>query len=89
VQGGVRTEINMADVMVRRLVLTGSTLRARSNAFKAALVAEIRDNAWSLTGEGLLRPVMDTSFPLVDAAAAHTRMESGGHVGKIILDVFG
>ena len=89
VQGGVRAEINMADVMVRRLTLTGSTLRPRSNAFKAALAQEIRENVWSLAGEGLLRPVMDTSFPLADAAAAHARMESGGHVGKIVLDVFG
>jgi NADPH:quinone reductase-like Zn-dependent oxidoreductase len=89
VQGGVRAEINMADVMVRRLTLTGSTLRARSNAFKAALAAEIAATVWPLAGEGLLRPVMDTSFALADAAAAHARMESGGHVGKIVLDVFG
>ncbi|KUR75886.1 NAD(P)H-quinone oxidoreductase [Novosphingobium sp. FSW06-99] len=87
VQGGVRAEINMADVMMRRLMLTGSTLRARSNAFKAALALEIAENVWPLAGEGLLRPVMDTSFPLLDAAAAHVRMESGGHVGKIVLDV--
>jgi len=89
VQGGVRAELNMADVMVRRLTLTGSTLRPRSNAFKAALAQEIRENVWSLAGEGLLRPVMDTSFALTDAAAAHARMESGGHVGKIVLDVSG
>jgi len=87
VQGGVRAEINMADVMMRRLMLTGSTLRARSNAFKAALALEIAENVWPLAGEGLLRPVMDTSFPLLDVAAAHVRMESGGHVGKIVLDV--
>ncbi len=89
VQGGVRAEINMADVMMRRLVLTGSTLRARSNAFKAALASEIRQTVWPLAADGQLRPVMDTSFPLLEAAAAHARMESGGHVGKIVLDVFG
>jgi NADPH:quinone reductase-like Zn-dependent oxidoreductase len=89
VQGGARAEINMAEVMMRRLVLTGSTLRARSNAFKAALAVEIAEHAWPMVGEGLLRPVMDTSFALTDAAAAHTRMESGEHVGKIVLDVFG
>jgi putative PIG3 family NAD(P)H quinone oxidoreductase len=89
VQGGVRAEINMADVMVRRLVLTGSTLRARSNAFKAALTSEIARTVWPMVGEGLLRPVMDTSFPLTEAGAAHARMESGGHVGKIVLDVMG
>jgi putative PIG3 family NAD(P)H quinone oxidoreductase len=87
VQGGALAEINMAEVMMRRLVLTGSTLRARSNAFKAALAAEIAEHAWPLVGEGLLRPVMDVSFALSDAAAAHTRMESGDHVGKIVLDV--
>ncbi len=89
VQGGMRAELNMAEVMMRRLVLTGSTLRARSNAFKAALAGEIAEHAWPLVGEGLLRPVMDTSFALTDAAAAHTRMESGQHVGKIVLDVLG
>jgi putative PIG3 family NAD(P)H quinone oxidoreductase len=89
VQGGVRADINMADVMMRRLVLTGSTLRARSNAFKAALASEIRQTVWPLAADGQLRPVMDTSFPLLEAAAAHARMESGGHVGKIVLDVSG
>lgn len=89
VQGGMRAEINMADVMVRRLVLTGSTLRPRTNAFKAALAAEIREIVWPLADEGRLRPIMDTSFALADAAAAHARMESGGHVGKIVLNVAG
>jgi putative PIG3 family NAD(P)H quinone oxidoreductase len=87
VQGGVRAEINMAEIMRRRLVLTGSTLRARSNAFKAALAAEIRETVWPLVGDGELRPVMDTSFPLHEAAAAHTRMEQGSHVGKIVLNM--
>lgn len=87
VQGGVRGEINMAEVMRRRLVLTGSTLRARSKAFKAALTGEILENVWPLVADGDLRPVMDTRFALTDAAAAHARMESGGHIGKIVLDV--
>ncbi|MFM5929616.1 MAG: NAD(P)H-quinone oxidoreductase [Novosphingobium sp.] len=85
VQGGVRAEINMAMVMTRRLTLTGSTLRPRSNAFKAALVAEVREQAWPLVGDGALRPVMDQVFPLADAAAAHSRMEAGAHIGKIVL----
>jgi len=87
VQGGVRAEINMADVMMRRLTLTGSTLRARSDAFKAALAHEIRETVWPLVGDGGLRPVMDMSFPLHDAAAAHARMEQGSHVGKIVLNI--
>lgn len=87
VQGGAKAEINMAVVMRRRYTLTGSTLRPRSNAFKALLAQEIRANAWPLVEEGALRPVMDARFPLVDAAAAHARMEAGDHVGKIVLEV--
>ena len=86
VQGGVKGEVNMAYVMTRRLTLTGSTLRARSNAFKAALVREVEDNAWPLVAEGALRPVMARTFPLADAAAAHAFMESGDLIGKIVLD---
>jgi NADPH:quinone reductase len=85
VQGGVRAELNMAQVMVRRLTLTGSTLRPRSNAFKALLAREIAQNAWPLVESGELRPVMDQTFPLAEAAAAHARMESGSHIGKIVL----
>jgi NADPH:quinone reductase-like Zn-dependent oxidoreductase len=77
----------MAQVMVRRLTLTGSTLRPRSAEFKALLAGEILDNVWPLVAEGKLRPVMDLRFPLADAAAAHTRMESSGHIGKIVLEV--
>lgn len=85
VQGGVKAEINMAEVMRRRLMLTGSTLRPRDNGFKAMLAGEILDNAWPFVGEGTLRPVMDRTFPLAEAAAAHARMEAGEHVGKIVL----
>ena len=87
VQGGTRVELNMAVVMSRRYTLTGSTLRPRSNQFKALLAQEIAGNAWPLVEEGLLRPVMDQVFPLEQAAAAHARMEAGSHVGKIVLEV--
>ena len=87
VQGGTRAEINMAAVMSRRLMLTGSTLRPRSKAFKAALVTELRDTVWPLVGEGALRPVMDQTFALTDVVAAHQRMEGGAHIGKIVLKV--
>ena len=87
VQGGARAEINMAVVMSRRYTLTGSTLRPRSAAIKALIAAEILDNAWPLVESGELRPVMDRAFPLAQAAAAHAWMESGGHVGKIVLEV--
>lgn len=87
VQGGVRSEINMAEVMRRRLMLTGSTLRPRSNQFKALLADEIARLAWPLVIGGKLRPVMDRAFPLAEAGAAHARMEGGSHVGKIVLEV--
>jgi putative PIG3 family NAD(P)H quinone oxidoreductase len=87
VQGGTKAEINMAVVMTRRYTLTGSTLRARSDGFKGLLAQEILANAWPLVEEGDLRPVMDARFPLAEAAAAHTRMEAGDHVGKIVLEI--
>ncbi|MBA4163748.1 MAG: NAD(P)H-quinone oxidoreductase [Erythrobacter sp.] len=89
VLGGMRAEINMALVMSRRLMLTGSTLRPRSDDFKAALADEIAENAWPLFASGELRPVIDRSFPLADAASAHALMEAGEHVGKIVLEVAG
>ncbi|MFO1255136.1 MAG: NAD(P)H-quinone oxidoreductase [Sphingomonadaceae bacterium] len=87
VQGGLQATINMAEVMRRRLTLTGSTLRPRSNQFKALLAQEIRQLAWPLVETGQLRPVMDRAFPLADAAEAHARMEAGSHIGKIVLEV--
>ena len=87
VQGGVRAEINMAEVMRRRLTLTGSTLRPRSNEFKGLLADEIHETVWPLVADGLLRPVMDRAFPLAEAGAAHARMEGGSHIGKIVLAV--
>lgn len=87
VQGGLEATINMAQVMSKRLTLTGSTLRARSVEFKGLLADEIQRNAWPFVEQGKLRPVMDQSFPLTEAAAAHARMEAGAHIGKIILEV--
>ena len=87
VQGGVRAQINMAEVMRRRLMLTGSTLRPRSDSFKTLLVDEIHRMVWPLVEDGQLRPVMDQAFPLADAGAAHARMEAGQHIGKIVLKV--
>ena len=89
VLGGAKAEINMAVVMTRRYTMTGSTLRPRSDAFKTLLAGEIESNAWPLFEAGTLRPVMDRSFPLAEAAAAHAYMEEGDHVGKIVLEVAG
>ena len=85
--GGARAELNMAVVMSRRFTLTGSTLRPRSATFKALLAQEIARNVWPLVETGELRPVMDQTFPLAEAAAAHARMEAGAHVGKIVLEI--
>jgi NADPH:quinone reductase len=87
VQGGMAAEINMAQVMMRRLTLTGSTLRPRTTEFKSLLAAEIYQNVWPLVGEGKLLPCMAKSFPLEEAAAAHAYMEAGDFVGKIVLTV--
>lgn len=87
VQGGAKAELNMAVVMRRRYTLTGSTLRPRSNAFKTLLAQEIAGNAWPFVESGQLRPVMDRTFLLREAAAAHARMEAGEHVGKIVLEI--
>ncbi len=87
VLGGAKAELFMPMVMMRRLTLTGSTLRPRSDAFKAALADEIAVNAWPLFTSGELAPVMDQTFALADAAAAHARMEAGEHIGKIVLEI--
>lgn len=87
VQGGMTAELNMAYIMSRRLMLTGSTLRPRTTEFKALLAQEISATVWPMVCDGALRPEMDRIFPLNDAAGAHAYMESGAHVGKILLEV--
>jgi len=87
--GGPTAQINMGKLMVRRQTLTGSTLRARSAAFKTALADEIAREVWPLVAEGLLRPQMDRIVPLAQASEAHARMEAGDHIGKIVLQVSG
>src|SRR3546814_13859050 len=82
VLGGLRAELNMALVMSRRLTLTGSTLRPRSDDFTAALADEIAENAWPLFASCELHPVIDLRFPLADAASAPPRRAAGQHVGK-------
>ena len=87
VLGGAQATVNMAALMVRRQTITGSTLRGRSDAFKALLAEEIARTVWPLVEQGNLRPAMDRVFPLAEAGAAHARMEAGEHVGKIVLEV--
>ena len=85
VQGGASAEINLVKIMSRRLTLTGSTLRPRSVAFKSLVADEIARSVWPFVQEGRLKPVLHSTFPLADAAGAHRLMESGEHVGKIVL----
>jgi putative PIG3 family NAD(P)H quinone oxidoreductase len=87
VQRGPRAELSLLDVMVKRLVLTGSTLRARPTRFKAGIAAELRREVWPHLEAGAIRPVIDSVFPLAQAADAHRRIDGGEHVGKIVLEV--
>ena len=73
--------------MRRRLTLTGSTLRPRDAAFKGLVADELHANVWPHVEAGKLKPIIDRTFPLAEAAAAHERMEAGDHVGKIVLTI--
>ena len=86
-QRGATAEIAIPDVMRRRLTLTGSTLRPRPVEFKTMVADEIARTVWPYVEGGRLKPVIDSIFPLADAAAAHARMEAGEHVGKIVLSL--
>lgn len=85
VQGGVKAELDASLVLRRRLTVTGSTLRPRSVAFKAAIAQALRARVWPLLASGAVRPVIHSTFEAADAARAHTLMESNQHTGKIVL----
>ncbi len=87
-QGPV-VEVNFAMMMVKRLTITGSTLRPQSVLAKARIAQDLREAVWPLLDAGRIAPVMDSEFDLADAAKAHARMESSGHIGKIVLKVGG
>ena len=82
---GAKATVNLLPILQRRLTLTGSTLRARSVAEKSALAANVRHHVWPLIESGRMRPVIHATFPLREAAAAHRAMESGAHIGKLVL----
>ena len=86
---GAKVTLSMAEIMVRRLTVTGSTLRPQSDLAKARIAASLRAEVWPLLAAGTVAPVMDQSFPLDRAAEAHARMESSAHIGKIVLEVAG
>lgn len=85
VQGGVKSEFNAGLVLRRRLVITGSTLRPRPVAFKAAIAGSLREKVWPLLESMAVRPVIHSTFAAADAAQAHALMESNQHIGKIVL----
>ncbi|QTN36727.1 NAD(P)H-quinone oxidoreductase [Cognatishimia activa] len=84
---GPKVEVNFAFLMTRRLTMTGSTLRPQSDLEKARIAGELREKVWPLLDAGRIAPVMDKEFALEDAAAAHSRMEGGDHIGKIVLKI--
>ncbi len=85
VQGGVKSEFDAGQVLRRRLTISGSTLRPRPVAFKAAIAAALRSRVWPWLEDGRVRPVIHQVFPAAEAAAAHTLMESNQHIGKLVL----
>lgn len=85
--GGARAELKLGTLLTKRLTVTGSTLRSRSVAEKAAVAAEVRRNVWPLLASGQVRPVIHATFALAEAAAAHELMETSSHIGKIVLTV--
>ncbi len=82
---GPKVELNFAQVMVRRLTITGSTLRPQSDLAKARIAEALASQVWPLLDSGRVAPVMDSEFALADAAQAHARLESSDHIGKIVL----
>ncbi|QEW18432.1 Beta-ketoacyl-acyl-carrier-protein synthase I [Marinibacterium anthonyi] len=86
---GPKVELNFAQVMMRRLTITGSTLRPQSDLAKGRIAEDLKTHVWPLLASGQIAPVMDSEFPMAEAAAAHARMEGSGHIGKIVLKVGG
>ena len=85
--GGAKAEIDFLPLMLKRATITGSTLRPRSVEQKSAIADELRAEVWPLLDAGRIAPVIDSTYPLTDAAGAHRRMDGGEHIGKIVLTV--
>ena len=84
-QQGPQAEVNLMRLMLKRLTLTGSTLRSRTKEEKARIAREVERVVWPWIEAGKVKPVIDSSFPLIDAEAAHARLQSGAHAGKVVL----
>jgi putative PIG3 family NAD(P)H quinone oxidoreductase len=87
--GGARSAVDLRRIMQRRLTITGSTLRTRTVDEKGALAREVEIHVWPLLSDGRVAPIVDRTFPLTEAAAAHQRMEDGEHIGKLVLTTGG
>jgi putative PIG3 family NAD(P)H quinone oxidoreductase len=85
--GAVVDRVDLRTIMARRLVVTGSAMRPRTAQEKAAIAGELRSQVWPLLSAGAIRPIIHATFPLTEAASAHRLMESGEHIGKIVLQV--
>ncbi len=85
--GGAKAELNFAQIMMKRLTVTGATLRPQSDQAKAEIAEALREHVWPLLDAGRIAPVMDKAYPLEDAAKAHARIESADHIGKIVLTI--
>ncbi|MDP3656811.1 MAG: NAD(P)H-quinone oxidoreductase [Brevundimonas sp.] len=86
-QSGSMAQIDLARLMMRRIVLTGSTLRPRPADEKARLIAAVEATAWPWVASGAVRPPVEATFPLEQASVAHLRLEAGGHIGKVVLTI--
>ncbi|MFI3156965.1 MAG: NAD(P)H-quinone oxidoreductase [Methylococcaceae bacterium] len=87
IQNGPKAELNLLPVMLKRLTITGSTLRARDDTFKAEIASQLLEKVWPFLASGRIQPVIHSTFALTEAALAHQLMESSRHIGKIILTV--
>ncbi|MET4925531.1 NAD(P)H-quinone oxidoreductase [Streptomyces sp. PSRA5] len=84
-QGGIKGELNLAALLGKRAAITATSLRGRPLGEKASIVAAVREHVWPLIGAGQVRPIVDRTFPMSDAAEAHRALEAGEHIGKILL----
>ncbi len=87
IQNGAKSEINLLPIMLKRLTITGSTLRSREISFKTRIAKQLLKNVWPLFESGKIKPVIYTTFPLTEASKAHELIESSQHIGKIVLTI--
>ena len=86
-QGGLKAEINVLPIMLKRLTVTGSTLRSRTVSEKSKIAEELKKHAWPLLDDGEVKPIIDSIFPMAQVREAHRRLESGSHIGKVLLQM--